>query len=98
MKNEYDIIKEPILTEKSYSALSGKRYTFSVDVNATKPEIKAAVEKIFKVKVRKVNTMRIEGKEIRQGRNSGKRAEVKKAIVTLTSDSKTIEFFDSLAQ
>ena len=93
----YDIIKKPILSEKSYDGIYDKKYTFEVDRNATKTQIKAAVEEIFKVKVAKVNTSNYDGKIKRMGRTSGRTPAYKKAIVTLTSDSKSIEFFDSLA-
>lgn len=93
----YDIIIEPILSEKSYDGIANKRYTFKVVKNATKTQIKAAVEQIFGVKVDKVNTSNYDGKVKRMGRNEGRRSAFKKAIVTLTADSKAIEFFDSLA-
>lgn len=93
----YDIIIEPILSEKSYDGIADKRYTFKVVKGATKTQIKAAVEQIFGVKVDKVNTLNYDGKVKRMGRNEGRRAAFKKAIVTLTDDSKAIEFFDSLA-
>jgi large subunit ribosomal protein L23 len=93
-----DIILKPVLTEKSYDDIAVKKYTFVVDIRANKTQIKNAVEEIFGVKVRKVNTLRQIGKVKRQGYTSGRRAETKKAFVALTSDSKTIEFFDSLAQ
>lgn len=93
----YDIIIEPILSEKSYDGIQEKRYTFKVVKGATKTQIKAAVEQIFGVKVDKVNTSNYDGKIKRMGRNEGRRPAFKKAIVTLTADSKAIEFFDSLA-
>lgn len=93
----YDIIIEPILSEKSYDGIANKRYTFKVVKSATKTQIKAAVEQIFQVKVDKVNTSNYDGKLKRMGRNEGRRSAFKKAIVTLTDDSKTIEFFESLA-
>lgn len=93
----YDIIIEPILSEKSYDGIADKRYTFKVVKNATKTQIKAAVEQIFGVKVDKVNTSNYDGKVKRMGRNEGRRPAFKKAIVTLTADSKAIEFFESLA-
>ena len=98
MKNVYDVIKKPVMTEKSYDQLAEKKYTFEVDVRANKTEIKDAVEKIFGVKVKSVNTLRTVGKEVRRGRFVGTTSEVKKAIVALTADSKGIEFFDSLVQ
>lgn len=93
----YDIIIEPILSEKSYDGIANKRYTFKVVKSATKTQIKAAVEQIFQVKVDKVNTSNYDGKLKRMGRNEGRRSAFKKAIVTLTDNSKAIEFFESLA-
>ena len=97
MKNVYDIIRRPVITEQSMADVADKKYVFQVAINATKTEIKAAVEKIFGVKVAKVNTVRMMGKMKRTGAYpAGKRAEYKKAIVTLTADSKTIEFFEGM--
>ncbi len=93
-----DIILRPVLTEKSYDDIAAKKYTFVVDIRATKGDIRRAVEDVFGVKVKSVNTLRQIGKLKRQGYHIGRRPEVKKAFVTLTKDSKTIEFFDSLAQ
>jgi len=98
MKFAYDIILRPVLTEKTYDSIADKRYCFEVDVHAGKTEIKAAVEEIFGVKVASVNTLRQEGKLKRQGRTQGRRPERKKAYVTLTKDSKGIEFFEGMAQ
>lgn len=98
--NSYDIIKKPIITEKSMKPVFDregneiKRYTFEVPKTVNKLEIKYAVEEVFGVKVAKVNTMNYDGKLKRMGRNEGRRASWKKAIVTLKPDSKTIEFFD----
>ena len=94
----YDIIKKPVLSEKSYDGIANKRYTFYVDVKATKTQIKAALEEIFDIKVDKINTARTIGKIKRQGKTMGRRPETKKAFVTLKKDSKGIEFFDSMAQ
>ena len=97
MKNAYDIIKRPVLTEKSYDAMGDKKYTFEVAIDANKIEIKNAVETIFGVKVAKVNTLIVNGKVKRTGAYpAGKRADYKKAVVTLTADSKTIEFFEGM--
>ena len=97
MKNVYDIIRRPVITEQSMEAVGDKKYVFMVDVESNKTEIKAAVEQIFGVKVAKVNTVRMQGKVNRTGAYPvGKRAEYKKAIVTLTADSKTIEFFEGM--
>ena len=98
MKSAFDIIKRPVLTEKSYDAMGEKKYTFEVAIDANKIEIKNAVETIFGVKVASVNTMRTMGKMKRQGRFTGRTAEKKKAIVTLTEESKAIEFFEGMAQ
>ena len=94
---QYDIIKRPVLSEKSYSEIANKKYVFEVAVDANKIEIKEAVEKIFGVKVEKVNTTNVRGKLKRQGRTQGYTSKRKKAIVQLTKDSKAIEFFENLA-
>ena len=93
----YDIIIEPVLSEKSYDGIENKRYTFKVAKNANKTQIKDAVEQIFGVEVAKVNTSNYDGKVKRMGRYEGRRPSFKKAIVTLTENSKAIEFFESLA-
>lgn len=93
----YDIIIEPVLSEKSYDGIANKRYTFKVAKNANKTQIKDAVEQIFGVEVAKVNTSNYDGKVKRMGRYEGRRPSYKKAIVTLTENSKAIEFFESLA-
>ena len=99
MSKAYDIIKKPVLTEKSYAAMADKKYTFEVAINANKTEIKLAIEEIFEgVKVESVNTMRTLGKMKRQGRTQGRTPEVKKAIVTLKKDSKGIPFFEGMAE
>ncbi len=96
MKNAHDVIIRPIITEDSMARLADKKYTFEVASDANKIEIKKAVEEIFKVSVLKVNTMSVKSKNKRVGYHFGKTSEWKKAIVTLTADSKTIEFFDSM--
>jgi len=97
MKNAYDIIKRPVITEQSMENVADKKYVFMVDIDSNKTEIKAAVEQIFGVKVAKVNTVRMQGKVKRTGAYpKGKRADYKKAVVTLTADSKTIEFFEGM--
>ena len=97
MKNVYDIIRRPVITEQSMEDVAAKKYVFEVDINSSKTEIKAAVEEIFGVKVAKVNTVRMQGKVKRTGAYpAGRRAAYKKAIVTLTADSKTIEFFEGM--
>ena len=98
MKNPHDIILRPVLTEKSYDGMADKRYVFEVAINANKIEIKQAVEAAFGVKVESVNTLRTLGKIKRQGRYAGRTPEIKKDYVTLKKDSKTIEFFDGMAQ
>ena len=92
----YEIIKKPVITENSMDQMADRKYTFEVAKDANKIEIKKAVEEVFGVKVEKVTTMRVIGKGKRMGANSGKRRDWKKAIVKLTADSKTIEFFDGL--
>ena len=96
MKDLHDVILKPVLSEKSYDLIANKKYVFLVDVRSNKTEIKQAVEAAFDVKVASVNTLRREGKLKRQGRTQVRRAEIKKAIVTLTEDSKGIEFFESM--
>ena len=98
MKTPHDIILRPVLTEKSYDGMADKKYAFEVAIDANKTEIKKAIETIFEVKVAEVNTVRTIGKLKRQGRTQGRRPEVKKASVTLTEASKTIEFFEGMAQ
>ena len=98
MKSAYDIIKKPILTEKSYDHLPSKTYTFEVDKDANKIEIKQAVEQAFDVKVDAVHTVNSDGKKRRQGAHTGRTASSKKAYVKLKKDSKGIEFFDSISQ
>ena len=95
--NAYDIIRKPVITEQSMDGVADKKYVFKVAVDANKTEIKAAIEEIFGVKVAKINTLRQQGKVKRTGRfPAGARAEYKKAVVTLTADSKTIEFFEGI--
>lgn len=96
MKTVYDVIRKPIITEKTMGIMESKKYTFEVAPDANKIEIKNAVEKIFGVKVASVNTMNVLGKYKRMGVHVGKRPDWKKAIVTLKEDSKTIEFFDGM--
>ena len=93
----HDIIIRPILSEKSYADIQTKKYTFEVAKSANKTQVKKAVEEIFKVKVESVNISNVYGKIKRQGKHEGLTGSYKKAIVQLTSDSKTIEFFDSLS-
>ena len=92
----HDIIIKPVLTEKSYTGIQDKKYTFVVAKGANKTEIKKAVEEVFGVKVEKVQTIRTMGKTKRMGVHVGKRADQKKAIITLAQDSKGIEFFEGM--
>ena len=93
----YDVILKPVITEKSMNAMGDKKYTFMVHVDANKSMIKEAVEKMFPgTKVASVNTMNCDGKLKRMGRYQGYTASYKKAIVTRTEDSKTIEFFEGM--
>ena len=96
MKLAQDIIIKPIITEASMMGVAFKKYTFKVATDANKIEIAKAVEELFGVKVAKVNTTTVNGKMRRYGRFEGYKASWKKAIVTLTEDSKTIEFFDGM--
>jgi large subunit ribosomal protein L23 len=92
----YDIIRRPVITEKSMASMTDKKYTFIVDVHANKTMVKKAVEDVFGVKVDEVKIMNVLGKNKRVGVHFGKRADYKKAIIKLTEDSKTIEFFDGM--
>ena len=92
----YDIIRRPVVTEKSMASMSEKKYTFIVDIHANKSMIKRAVEDVFGVKVEDVKTARYIGKTKRVGVHVGKRADYKKAVIKLTEDSKTIEFFEGM--
>ena len=93
----YDIIRKPIITEKSMAAMGEKKYTFLVHTDATKSQVKEAVEKMFAgTKVKSVNTMNLDGKKKRRGMVVGKTAKTKKAIVQLTAESADIEIFEGL--
>ena len=94
--NRYDIIKRPLITEQSMDMMADNKYSFVVEKDATKPEIRKAVEEVFGVKVEKVYTMNMRGKLKRQGVHQGRRPSWKKAIVKLTDHSEPIEFFDSI--
>ena len=95
--NAYDIILRPVITEQSMESVADKKYVFMVALDADKTQIKAAVEEAFGVKVAKVNTVRMQGKVKRTGAYpAGKQAAYKKAVITLTADSKTIEFFEGM--
>ncbi|MCD7036580.1 50S ribosomal protein L23 [Metabacillus sp. GX 13764] len=94
MKDPRDIIKRPVITERSTDAMADKKYTFEVDVRANKTEVKDAIEAIFGVKVEKVNIMNYKGKLKRVGRYSGLTNRRRKAIIKLTEESKEIELFE----
>ncbi len=95
--NYYDVILKPVVTEKSMAEMGNKKYTFLVHPEANKTMIKEAVEKMFDgTKVKSVNTMNLDGKKKRRGLIVGRTSKSKKAIVTLTEDSKDIELFTGL--
>ncbi len=97
MKSAQDIIIKPVITEESMTGIMMKKYTFKVAKDANKIEIKKAVEELFPgVKVAKVNTLNVRGQKRRQGVNVGYTPSWKKAVVTLTEDSKEIEFFNDM--
>ncbi|MBE6915770.1 MAG: 50S ribosomal protein L23 [Ruminococcaceae bacterium] len=96
MKSPYDVIKRPVITEQSMENVNDKVYVFEVAKDANKVEIRKAVEEIFGVKVAKVNTLNVLGKQKRMGVHTGYRANWKKAIVRLSEDSKTIELFEGM--
>lgn len=93
--NLFDVIKQPVFTEKTYMLMPEKRYVFEVDVRADKTLVKRAVEQVFDVKVEKVNIMNVKPKMKRMGRYAGYTNKRRKAIVQLTEDSKDIQFFDA---
>ena len=95
-RTAHDIILKPVITEESMMGTAFKKYTFKVAKDANKAEIKAAIEEVFGVKVQKVNTMNCKGHLRRYGRYEGYTPAWKKAIVTLTEESDTIDFFDGL--
>ena len=97
MKTAYDVILAPVISEAAMDGVAAKKYTFKVAMNATKPEIASAVEQLFKgTKVASVKTITMKRKQKSMGVHSGYTSEWKKAVVTLTADSKTIEFFDGM--
>ena len=96
MKFAHDVIRKPIITERSMEGISDNKYVFEVAPSAGKIEIKKAVEEVFGVKVAKVNTIKIPGEWKRMGVYRGKRPDIKKAVVTLTPDSKKIEIFENM--
>ncbi|TCS78585.1 large subunit ribosomal protein L23 [Muricomes intestini] len=93
----YDVILKPVITEKTMELMADKKYTFLIHTEATKSQVKEAVEKMFAgTKVKNVNTMNLDGKTKRRGTTYGKTAKTKKAIVQLTEDSAEIEIFQGL--
>ena len=96
MKTAHDIILAPVITENSMMGVANKKYTFKVATDANKVEIADAVEKLFGVKVEKVNTINVRGRWRRQGLHGGYTAASKTAIVTLKEGSKGIDFFESM--
>lgn len=96
MKSAYDIVKRPIISERSMSGIGENKYVFEVQMSANKVEIKKAIEEIFGVQVASVNTIRLPGKWKRMGVHTGKTPAIKKAIVTLKPGSKSIEIFEGM--
>jgi large subunit ribosomal protein L23 len=96
MRLPYDVIVKPVISERSMDDAQKRKYTFKVAVDANKTEVKQALEEIFGVEVKKVNIMNVSGKVKKMGKNVGRTAAAKKAIVTLTPKSKEIEFFQGL--
>ncbi len=96
MRTPYDVVLKPVITERSVEDSQKRKYTFEVATNANKTEVKHAIEQIFEVEVAKVNIMNVKGKLKRMGRTQGMTSASKKVIVTLTSKSKEIEFFQGL--
>ena len=95
--NAYDVIIKPVLTEKAYDGIASTKYCFFVRTDATKTDVKLAVEKIFDVEVESVNILNVRGRKKRERGSVGYTSDRKKAYVKLTEKSKTIPFFDSLA-
>lgn len=96
MTTPYDIIIRPVISERSMDITADKKYTFKVAKNSNRTQVKNAIEEIFGVKVEKVNLMNVKGRKKRVGKHIGRTSDIKKAIVTLTKDSKEIEFFQGL--
>lgn len=96
MKDLHDVLKRPIITERTTDMMAEKKYVFEVPLKANKTEIKQAVEKVFGVKVEAVNTTRVPAKPKRYGKYSGYTSEWKKAVVKLTADSKELEFYEGV--
>ena len=95
MENLCDVLVRPVITEKSKQLMEESKYTFIVSLKATKVEIRQAVEKMFKVQVEAVNTVRVMGKTKRMGKHEGKRPDFKKAIVKL-APGQSIAFFEGV--
>lgn len=98
MKSPYDVILKPVLTERSYDMMSLRKYTFYVDPRCNKTEVRQAAEAIFGIEVASVTTQVLMGKVKRQGLHSGRRPTRKKAVITLKPTSKSIDFFEGMAQ
>ena len=96
MTTPYDIILKPVISERSMDDAQNKKYTFKVATKANKTQVKHALEEIFGVDIKQVNIMNVQGKVKKMGKNVGRTAASKKAIVTLTEKSKEIEFFQGL--
>ncbi|GIO10316.1 50S ribosomal protein L23 [Brevibacillus reuszeri] len=96
MKSLHDVLKRPVITERTTDMMAEKKYVFEVPLKANKTEIKQAVEKVFGVKVEAVNTVRVPAKPKRYGKYSGYTSEWKKAIVKLTEDSKDLAFYEGV--
>ncbi len=95
MPDNRDLILSPVVSEKSYGAVQDNRYSFFVDLRATKPEIKRAIQEIFKVRVQKISIINLKAKPKRLGRSVGRSSRRKKAVVTLHEKDK-IDFFESV--
>ncbi len=95
-RSPYDIIYKPLVTEATMRGVQDRKYSFKVNVDANKIEIKKALKKLFDVDVKKVNTMNCRGRKVRYRYSKGKKSDWKKAIVTLAEGSKTIEFYDNM--
>ena len=96
MKTPYDVILKPVISERSMDDAQNKKYTFKVQKDSNKTQIKLALEEVFGVEVKKLNIINVKGKKKRMGKSVGRTSDTKKAIVTLTPKSKEIEFFKGL--
>lgn len=95
-KSAHDVIYKPLVTEATMRGVQERKYSFKVSVDANKIEIKKALKELFDVDIKKVNTMNCRGRKVRYRYSRGKKPDWKKAIVTLTENSKTIEFYDNM--